>query len=90
MASAIRSVPAIRAFGNVDVLGKPDRLSYMGSTNIATTLHAAAILLRLSSGWNWFITLSASDYPLLTQDGMLLMCDILLSLVKLLLLFWMT
>lgn len=70
LASAIRSVPAIRAFGNVDVLGKPDRLSYMGSTNIATTLHAAAILLRLSSGWNWFITLSASDYPLLTQDDL--------------------
>ncbi|KAF4375652.1 hypothetical protein F8388_014374 [Cannabis sativa] len=68
LSGLVKSVASIRAFGNVDVLGKPDRLTYMGSTNIATTLRAAAILLRLDSGWNWFITLTAMDYPLLTQD----------------------
>lgn len=70
LASAVKSVPAIRAFGNVDVVGKPDRLTYMGSSNIAATLRAASILLRVDSGWNWFITLSSMDYPLITQDGM--------------------
>lgn len=70
LAASVKSVPAIRAFGNVDVVGTPDRLTYMGSTNIATTLRAAAILLRIDSGWDWFITLSAMDYPLITQDGM--------------------
>lgn len=66
----VKSVPSILAFGNVDVVGKPDRLTYMGSSNIATTLRAASILLKVDSGWNWFITLSAMDYPLITQDGM--------------------
>ncbi|XP_022152313.1 beta-glucuronosyltransferase GlcAT14A-like [Momordica charantia] len=70
LAVAVKSVPAIRAFENVDVVGKPDRISYMGSSNIATILHAAAILLRIESGWDWFITLSASDYPLISQDDL--------------------
>ncbi|XP_048229960.1 beta-glucuronosyltransferase GlcAT14A isoform X1 [Ricinus communis] len=66
---AINAVPAIRSFANVDVVGKPSRLVYMGSSNLAATLRAAAILLRVQSGWNWFVALSAFDYPLLTQDG---------------------
>ncbi|KAG7973747.1 hypothetical protein I3843_06G012300 [Carya illinoinensis] len=70
LVAAVSAVPAIRAFENVDVVGKPDRLTYMGSSNVATTLHAAAILLRMDGGWNWFITLSAMDYPLLTQDDL--------------------
>ncbi|KAL6350827.1 hypothetical protein AAG906_031413 [Vitis piasezkii] len=48
----------------------PDRLTYMGSSNIAATLRAASILLRVDSGWNWFITLSSMDYPLITQDDL--------------------
>lgn len=69
LAAAVRSVPAIRTFENVDVVGKPDRITYMGSSNIATLLRAAAILLKVDKGWNWFIQLSAVDYPLVTQDG---------------------
>jgi hypothetical protein len=69
LASQLRTVPAILAFANVDVVGKSDRVTYMGSSNIAMTLRAAAILLRLDSGWSWFVTLSAQDYPLVTQDG---------------------
>ncbi|KAF9625585.1 hypothetical protein IFM89_024358 [Coptis chinensis] len=69
LAVMIRGVSAIRAFGNVDVVGKPDPITYMGSSNIAATLHAAAILLKVDKSWDWFITLSALDYPLLTQDG---------------------
>jgi hypothetical protein len=37
---------------------------------IATTLHGAAILLKRNKEWDWIINLSASDYPLVTQDGM--------------------
>ncbi|KAF8399031.1 hypothetical protein HHK36_014897 [Tetracentron sinense] len=70
LAVAVRAVPAIRAFGNVDVVGRPDPVTYMGSSNIAATLRAAAILLRVDNGWDWFITLSAMDYPLLTQDDL--------------------
>lgn len=69
LAVALKSVPAIRSFGNVDVIGKPDRFSYMGATHIAATLHAAAVLMKVDPGWDWFIVLSASDYPLVTQDG---------------------
>ncbi|XP_010243795.1 PREDICTED: beta-glucuronosyltransferase GlcAT14A [Nelumbo nucifera] len=71
LAVAVRAVPVIRTFGNVDVVGKPDSLTYMGSSNIAAALHAAAILLKVDSGWDWFITLSSVDYPLLTQDDLL-------------------
>ncbi|KAA3465893.1 beta-glucuronosyltransferase GlcAT14A-like isoform X2 [Gossypium australe] len=67
---ALKSVPAIRSFENVDVIGKPDRFSSMGSTHIAATLHAAAMLMKLDRGWDWFIALSALDYPLVTQDDM--------------------
>ncbi|KAL0538692.1 hypothetical protein IC582_022846 [Cucumis melo] len=70
LAAAVKSVPAIRAFGNVDLVGKPDRMTYSGSSYIAATLHAAAILLKIDSGWDWFITLSAKDYPLITQDDL--------------------
>ncbi|KAH1122588.1 hypothetical protein J1N35_005748 [Gossypium stocksii] len=67
---ALKSVPAVRSFENVDVIGKPDRFSSMGSTHIAATLHAAAMLMKLDRGWDWFIALSALDYPLVTQDDL--------------------
>ncbi|KAL4270836.1 hypothetical protein AHAS_AhasUnG0049700 [Arachis hypogaea] len=69
LVSAVMAVPAIRAFGNVDVVGNADWITYLGSSNVALTLRAAAIMLKLDSGWNWFITLSARDYPLITQDA---------------------
>ncbi|XVE85381.1 hypothetical protein DITRI_Ditri17bG0086300 [Diplodiscus trichospermus] len=70
LAVALKSAPAISSFGNVDVIGKPDRFSYMGSTHIAATLHAAAVLMKVDRGWDWFIALSALDYPLVTQDDL--------------------
>lgn len=70
LAAAVRSVPAVRAFGNVDVVGKPDRVNFVGSSNVAAVLRAAAILLKVDKGWNWFIALSALDYPLVTQDDL--------------------
>ncbi|CAM6125936.1 unnamed protein product [Calypogeia fissa] len=57
--------------GNVFMVGKANLVTYKGSTMIATTLHAAAILLKKNADFDWFINLSASDYPLVTQDDFL-------------------
>ncbi|KAK7273784.1 hypothetical protein RIF29_14847 [Crotalaria pallida] len=70
LSAAVMSVPAIRAFGNADVVGKADYVTQLGSSNIAITLRAAAIMMKLDSGWNWFVTLSPRDYPLITQDDL--------------------
>ncbi|TKY50344.1 Xylosyltransferase 1 [Spatholobus suberectus] len=60
-----------RRFGNVRVIKKANLVTYRGPTMVANTLHAAAILLRELGDWDWFINLSASDYPLVTQDDLL-------------------
>ncbi|KAI3453103.1 hypothetical protein Pfo_009766 [Paulownia fortunei] len=70
LGALVKSIPAVRAFGNVDVIGKPDPNTYMGSTNIAAILRGAAVLLKGDEGWGWFVTLSALDYPLITQDDL--------------------
>lgn len=71
LGSLVHSVSVIRAFGNVDLVGKPDKTTYMGSSNIAAILRGASILLKLDKGWDWFVHLTALDYPLVTQDGMI-------------------
>ncbi|KAH0463037.1 hypothetical protein IEQ34_007619 [Dendrobium chrysotoxum] len=72
LASATKlAVPAIRTFGNVDVVGKAGAMTYMGPSGLAATLNAAAVLLRLDKGWDWFVTLTAEDYPLVTQDDLI-------------------
>ncbi|XP_037410948.1 beta-glucuronosyltransferase GlcAT14A-like [Triticum dicoccoides] len=70
-AAVARAAPAIAAFGNVDVVGRPAAGTPMGSSGLAATLRAAAALLRLDAEWDWFVTLSAADYPLLTQDDLI-------------------
>ncbi|RWR96076.1 beta-glucuronosyltransferase GlcAT14A [Cinnamomum micranthum f. kanehirae] len=71
LALAVRSVPVFRAAGNVDVVGRPDFANQRGSSALSSTLHGAAILLRLHPSWDWFINLDARDYPLLNQDDLL-------------------
>lgn len=58
-----------REIGNVKVVKNANLVTYRGPTMVSNTLHAAAILLRECGQWDWFINLSASDYPLVTQDG---------------------
>lgn len=58
-------------FGNVDVVGKSYAVNPMAASGLAAVLHAAALLLRLRDDWDWFVPLTASDYPILPQDGML-------------------
>lgn len=61
--------PIFRKFKNVRMITKANLVTYRGPTMVANTLHAAAILLKKGGEWDWFINLSASDYPLVTQDG---------------------
>lgn len=60
-----------REVGNVRVVKKSNLVTYRGPTMVTNTLHAMAILLKEAGDWDWFINLSASDYPLVTQDDLL-------------------
>nr|XP_043607282.1 beta-glucuronosyltransferase GlcAT14B [Erigeron canadensis] len=67
----IQTHPLFSKFGNVKMISKANLVTYRGPTMVANTLHAAAVLLRDGVHWDWFINLSASDYPLVTQDDLL-------------------
>ncbi|KAJ0255129.1 Beta-glucuronosyltransferase GlcAT14A [Hirschfeldia incana] len=67
----IRNSSLFRRFKNVHVIEKANLVTYRGPTMVANTLHAAAVLLREGAEWDWFINLSSSDYPLMTQDDLL-------------------
>ncbi|XP_043697578.1 beta-glucuronosyltransferase GlcAT14A [Telopea speciosissima] len=66
----VSSNPVFAQMGNVWVVQKSNLVTYRGPTMLATTLHAMAMLLR-TCNWDWFINLSASDYPLITQDDLI-------------------
>ncbi|PIM99270.1 Branching enzyme [Handroanthus impetiginosus] len=67
----VNSHVIFRRFENVRMITKANLVTYRGPTMVANTLHAAAILLKEGGDWDWFINLSASDYPLVTQDDLL-------------------
>ncbi|KAK4750347.1 hypothetical protein SAY87_027796 [Trapa incisa] len=69
--SYVDSDLTFQRFENVRMISKANLVTYRGPTMVANTLHAAAILLRDGGDWDWFINLSASDYPLVTQDDLL-------------------
>lgn len=71
LARAVQSEAVFKAFGNVDVIGKPYAVDRTAASAVAAVLHGASVLLRVWPDWDWFITLSASDYPLVTQDDLL-------------------
>ncbi|CAL9182895.1 unnamed protein product [Musa hybrid cultivar] len=71
LATAVRDDPVCARFGNVRVVARANLVTYRGPTMVANTLHAASILLKEGGDWDWFINLSASDYPLVTQDDLL-------------------
>ncbi|KAK4344558.1 hypothetical protein RND71_034734 [Anisodus tanguticus] len=71
LASRIAKEPVFTKIGNVYVITKANMVTYRGPTMVSNTLHAASILLKKYKHWDWFINLSASDYPLLTQDDLL-------------------
>lgn len=65
----VKNEAVFEQVGNVRVVVKSNLVTYRGPTMVSNTLHAAAILLKEGGDWDWFINLSASDYPLVTQDG---------------------
>ncbi|XP_022858805.1 beta-glucuronosyltransferase GlcAT14B-like [Olea europaea var. sylvestris] len=67
----VKTHPVLGKFKNVRMITKANLVTYRGPTMVANTLHAAAILLKEGGDWDWFINLSAADYPLVTQDDML-------------------
>lgn len=69
LASLVKADPTFSEVENVRVMAQSNLVTYKGPTMIACTLQAISILLKESSEWDWFINLSASDYPLMTQDG---------------------
>ncbi|KAI4329448.1 hypothetical protein L6164_021711 [Bauhinia variegata] len=71
LALSVQSHKVFEAFGNVNVVGKSYAINKMGCSALSSALHAAALLLKINADWDWFITLSASDYPLSTQDDIL-------------------
>ncbi|XP_021282902.1 beta-glucuronosyltransferase GlcAT14A [Herrania umbratica] len=70
IAEFVSNDPVFSLVGNVYIVGKPNLVTYRGPTMLATTLHAMSMLLRCCK-WDWFINLSASDYPLVTQDDLI-------------------
>ncbi|TKY66893.1 Xylosyltransferase 1 [Spatholobus suberectus] len=70
LANAVKADPIFREVENVRVMSQSNLVTYKGPTMIACTLQAIAVLLKESSEWDWFINLSASDYPLMTQDDL--------------------
>ncbi|KAK9051979.1 hypothetical protein SSX86_028607 [Deinandra increscens subsp. villosa] len=68
---AVKNDQTFAEVENVRVMAQSNLVTYKGPTMIATTLQAIAILLKESLNWDWFINLSASDYPLVTQDDLL-------------------
>lgn len=52
---SVQSESSFQAFGNVNVVGIGHAINQMGSSALAAILDAAALLLKLSTGWDWFI-----------------------------------
>ncbi|XP_076905576.1 beta-glucuronosyltransferase GlcAT14A-like [Bidens hawaiensis] len=71
LASRVEKDPMFVEVGNVFMITKANMVTYRGPTMVSNTLHACAILLKRNKDWDWFINLSASDYPLVTQDDLL-------------------
>ncbi|KAL1330411.1 hypothetical protein HN51_047635 [Arachis hypogaea] len=71
VALTVQSNPIFKAAQNVHVMGKPDFAYQKGSSPVSLALHAASILIRLNLKWDWFVSLSADAYPLVTQDDLL-------------------
>ncbi|KAH1074052.1 hypothetical protein J1N35_026380 [Gossypium stocksii] len=71
LTNMVKVDPTFREVENVRVMAQSNLVTYKGPTMIACTLQAIAILLKESLDWDWFLNLSASDYPLVTQDDLL-------------------
>ncbi|CAA6671141.1 unnamed protein product [Spirodela intermedia] len=71
LAVCVRLEKVFRVFRNVHMVGKSYAVDSTGPSSLAATLHGAAVLLKMGGEWDWFVTLSSSDYPIVTQDDLL-------------------
>lgn len=71
LAYAVQKTNVYKEIGNVHVVGHAGNGNPKGSSYLAVLLHGAAVLLKLSKDWNWFLNLDIADYPLVTQDDLL-------------------
>nr|AFK34902.1 unknown [Lotus japonicus] len=71
LANFVKNEPLLAQLGNVRMIVKANLVTYRGPTMVTNTLHAAAVLFKEGGNWDWFINLSASDFPLVTQDDLL-------------------
>lgn len=71
LASRVEKDPVMASVGNVYMIAKANMVTYKGPTMVSNTLHACALFLKRNKEWDWFINLSASDYPLVTQDDLI-------------------
>ncbi|XP_051126341.1 beta-glucuronosyltransferase GlcAT14B-like [Andrographis paniculata] len=71
LARRVKNHTLFRQVGNIYMNEKANMVTYRGPTMVSNTLHACAIFLRRIRDWDWFINLSASDYPLVTQDDLI-------------------
>lgn len=71
MVRVVMGVRVFKAAQNVNVVGKAGLCYEDGASAVSCVLHGASVLLRLSGRWDWFVHLSASHYPLITQDDLL-------------------
>ncbi|CAI5944642.1 unnamed protein product [Closterium sp. NIES-65] len=67
----IAAHPALSSRANVVVIPDPEVVTYQGSTLLSATLRLAHVHIASGAQWDWFINLSAADYPLMSQDDML-------------------
>lgn len=88
LADFVNNEPLFRSVGNVRMILRANLVTYRGPTMVTNTLHAAAILLKDGGDWDWFINLSASDYPLVTQDGICQLFSIISKLWDSILSLW--
>ncbi|XP_058101018.1 beta-glucuronosyltransferase GlcAT14A-like [Magnolia sinica] len=71
LATRVEREPIFSKVGNVHMNTRANMVTYRGPTMIANTLQSSGLLLNKSKEWDWFINLSASDYPLVTQEDIL-------------------
>ncbi|KAM7263522.1 hypothetical protein ACFE04_001205 [Oxalis oulophora] len=71
LAKYVKSENVMRECGNVMVIGNANLVTFKGPTMVAAMLHAVSIMLKKSNEWDWFVNLSAHDYPLMSQDDIL-------------------
>ncbi|KAM0944677.1 putative glycosyl transferase, family 14, beta-glucuronosyltransferase GlcAT14A/B/C [Dioscorea sansibarensis] len=60
LSSNVTNDPNFAKVGDVHVISKANMVTYRGPKMVANTLHACAILLKMSKEWDWFINLNMS------------------------------